>query len=118
MLLQLIHESLQEVSNLSRHVNQYLGAIVVPCVLWRGIPLLLDRTRWQSWRSLHRVLAFTTLAGYGGCAAWASVYYEHTTVEAGPHGIVVFVLNIGVILLCIFWPHSVQDNTSVNDRQT
>jgi hypothetical protein len=75
--------------------------------------LLFDRTRWRSWRALHRVLAFTVLAGYGGCAAWASVYYEHESVDAGPHGIVVFMLNVGVIVLCIFWPHPRHDDSGV-----
>lgn len=87
-----------------RWMNQYLGIVGCICVLWRLVPLILDKPRWLDPVPRHRILVFFVLAGFEMFAAIAAGTYNGTTpvywFSAG-----FTVLHTATICLCVWWPH-------------
>ena len=86
-----------------RWLNQYLGAIAAMCVMWRLVPLVLDRPRWFEAAPRHRILVFLVLAGFELSSAYGAV----VTVNGPASWIscVFTVLHAATIALCVWWPH-------------
>jgi hypothetical protein len=99
-----------------RWLNQYLGIVGCICVLWRLIPLLLERGHWTNQLLRHRILLFAVLAGYEIFAAVAaSRAVGLDLVPAAWTSLAFTVLHVSTILLCVWWPHPPQPQV-VPDR--
>jgi hypothetical protein len=86
----------------SRQLNRYIGPIVVACLLWRLIPMALDRRRWSDARALHLLAWWSYICVSVGNATAAAV------VSNGPPEWPAFlrlVLNLVAIALSVWWPH-------------
>lgn len=86
----------------SRQLNRYVGPIVVACLLWRLIPMALDRRRWRDSRALHLLAWWSYICVSVGNATAAAV------ITSGPPEWPAFLrllLNLVAIALTIWWPH-------------
>lgn len=86
-----------------RWVNQFLGVAAAVCVMWRLIPLVLDRPRWLDPVPRHRILVFVLLACFELLTATAANANLHGTPHWYSAGFTV--LHVATICLCIWWPH-------------
>lgn len=96
---------MQAVFDACRWLNQYLGIIGCVCVLWRLVPLVLDKARWLDPVPLHRTLVFLVLAGFELFAAIGAAARNGTDVPALWVSSAFTVLHASTICLCIWWPH-------------
>lgn len=88
-----------------RWLNQYLGIIGCICVLWRLIPLLLERQRWSDPVLRHRILVFTVLAGFAILAGVAASRGHGGPLPAVWTSAGFTLLHTATICLCVWWPH-------------
>lgn len=86
----------------SRHLNQYVGPIVVACLMWRLIPMALDRRRWRDARALHLLAWWSYICIAVGNATAASIITDGA--PAWP-AFLNLLLNLAAIALSLWWPH-------------
>lgn len=98
---------MQAVFESCRWLNQYLGIIGCVCVLWRLVPLLLERGRWSDPAMRHRILVFSLLAGYEVMTAIGAARGVGLSdvIPAIWTSAVFTLLHTSAICLCVWWPH-------------
>ena len=88
-----------------RWLNQYLGVIGCVCVLWRLVPLLLERGRWGDPVLRHRILVFGVLAGFEILSGAAASRGHDSPLPAVWTSMGFTVLHTATVILCVWWPH-------------
>lgn len=91
-----------------RWLNQFLGVFAALCVMWRLVPLVLDRPRWIEAAPRHRILVFLLLAGFELLTATAANANLHSIPRWYSAGFTV--LHVCTIALCVWWPHPARLN--------
>lgn len=92
-----------EIFEACRWLNQYLGVAASLCVMWRLVPLVLDRPRWVDAIPRHRILVFALLASSELLSALAAAAYVGGQAHWFSAGFTV--VHVSAICLCIWWPH-------------
>lgn len=88
-----------------RWLNQYLGIAGCICVLWRLVPLLLERHRWSDPVLRHRILIFSVLAGFEILTAIAAARGHGSVLPAVWTSVGFTALHTSTIILTVWWPH-------------